>query len=172
MGWWSVGKDLLRGHLLGPDAGSSVPAPVFLSPGNSSPEWLPPQQKFGAVKLGGAEKPASRRRGYADQAPATQDSRSRAGGVRANLPGRDSRDTEKGEVSTDTNQSRKTLPRDQHRPIGGRGNSGGEIQTCLRRRAWIPSFLLKSAFWKFVRPRKFKEERRRLVCRLFSHAGE
>lgn len=42
MGWWSVGKDLLTGHLLGPEAGSSVPAPVFFSLGNSSLEWLPP----------------------------------------------------------------------------------------------------------------------------------
>lgn len=51
-------KDQLTGHLLGPDAESSVSAPVLFSTGDSAQEWLPPRKRLGLVKLESAGKAA------------------------------------------------------------------------------------------------------------------
>lgn len=106
------GKDQLTGHLLDPAAESSGPAPVFHSPGNSTQEWLPPRKRFGLVKLEGAGKPAP--------------GAARAQSERGPSLGGPHQSQRVGAVPTHANQSQQTLPPDQHRPIGGRGSSGGE----------------------------------------------
>lgn len=66
-----AGKGRLTRPLLGPDAGSSVRTPIFLSPGHSAREWLALGQNYDLVKREGAGKPVYRRPGDTRWRPAS-----------------------------------------------------------------------------------------------------